>query len=397
MRSYKYTVLTKNQKKISGIFRAHNEQDLDQKMSKFGLTLISCRIYKKRFKKTRCSKIDIVNLCVQISEMTKVSMPIIEIFETILVTVDSLNLYKILEVIIQDIKNGKLISESFAEHPKIFDNVFVGMVKMGEETGDLSFVFDEIASHLKWSLNIRGKIRSAMIYPFVLLCMIAVMLFVMMNYVVPNITKMLVSQGVELPFYTVWLINTSRFFQYHSHHLILGVLSFWLFCTFFIYISENIAYRYHAFKLKIPIIGDLVLKIELSRFCHFFSMTYRSGIKILDCFDVGHDIIKNRVLQESIEVAKDAIESGSTITDALTVTGRFPNMVIKMFHIGENTGKMEEALKNITYFYDKEVNSKVQKLIASIQPILICIVGAIIIWVIIAVFGPLYNNLQTLF
>lgn len=144
--------------------------------------------------------------------------------------------------------------------------------------------------------------------------------------------------------------------------------------------------------LKIPVIGNVVNKINMARFTHFFAVMFNSGIDILDSLTAGRDVVKNRVLKETIELVHRSVLEGNRLTESVRMSSRFPNLVIRMFKIGEESGNLSEALENINYFYKREVNDAVDGMVSLIQPIMTVVMGAIIFWVIAAVFGPLYDS-----
>jgi len=156
--------------------------------------------------------------------------------------------------------------------------------------------------------------------------------------------------------------------------------------------SETFAYFTDKITLRIPVIGATSRKIALARFAGFFGIMYKSGIDILDALQAGANVAGNRVIKESIEMARRSVTEGNKLTDSLRLSSQFPNLVIRMFKVGEDSGNLNEALENINFFYDREVNDAVDAVVALIQPMLMIIMGTMIFWIIAAVFGPLYDS-----
>jgi type IV pilus assembly protein PilC len=156
--------------------------------------------------------------------------------------------------------------------------------------------------------------------------------------------------------------------------------------------SESFRYGMDNFKLRVPFIGTTIRKIELARFCHFFGIMYRSGIGILECLEIATNIIDNKVMRENAMVVQKSVSEGNSLTNSLQMSNQFPNLVIRMFKVGEESGNLDTTMENINFFYDTEVEDSVNAMVGVIQPLLTIIMGGIMMWVSLAVFGPLYNS-----
>ena len=156
--------------------------------------------------------------------------------------------------------------------------------------------------------------------------------------------------------------------------------------------SEDFAYKIDAIMLKVPLIGPVIRKIDMAQFAHFFSVMFNSGIDVLDSLDAARGVVHNRVLKESILLVKTNVTEGNSLTSSLKLSNQFPNLVIRMFNVGVDSGNMKEALQNINFFYNREVNDSVEAMVGAIQPILTVVMGVLIFWIIAAVFGPLYES-----
>jgi type IV pilus assembly protein PilC len=274
----------------------------------------------------------------------------------------------------------------------VFNDVFVGLIAAGEKTGNMSDAFHHLAEHLKWSADIRRKIKKATRYPLVLLVVITIVISVMMLFVVPKLVDFIVAQGFSLPIHTRALIAVSYAFQ-HYWFIILGLpVSLLIFSIILYHVSDRFAYKVDSIVLKLPLIGPVVRKIDLARFTHFFSVMFNSGIDVLESLRGARDVVHNRVLRESIELVRTNVSEGNSLTSSLRLSNQFPNLVVRMFKVGEDSGNMKEALENVNFFYQREVNDSVETMVGAIQPILTVVMGMIIFWVIAAIFGPLYES-----
>jgi type IV pilus assembly protein PilC len=213
-----------------------------------------------------------------------------------------------------------------------------------------------------------------------------------MMFVVPKMVDFIISQGFDIPVHTRALIAVSYGFE-HFWYLILGtpvvlVMGFLILRR----TSESFAYKTDAIFLKTPVFGPVIRKIDMARFTHFFSVMFNSGIDILDSLEAAKGVVANRVLRESIDLVKTTVMDGNSLTSALRLSNQFPNLVIRMFKVGEDSGNMSGALENINFFYNREVNDSVDAMVGMIQPALTVVMGLMIFWIIAAVFGPLYES-----
>lgn len=391
---YSYIALSKSARKIRGSMSAANEVDLEERLSVIDLDLIDLT-EKKQSKGSVFGKVsiqDLIILCIHLEQLEKAGVPILDAISDLRDTVENPKLKNVLAEVFESIKGGSMLSVAFSKHPKVFNSVFVSLVEAGEKSGNLNEIFHHLAKHLKWVDLIHKKIKKAIYYPIFLLCLMSGIISLMMLFVIPKLRTFLEAQSFELPVYTKALIATSDFFASYWYTVFLTpiilIVAVKLACKF----SEGFSYFIDSFKLKIPYVGATIRKIELARLCHFFAIMYRSGIGILECLDVAANIVQNKVIKDSAGVLKKSVSEGNSLTESLRVSSQFPNLVIRMFKVGEESGNLEIALENINFFYDKEVEESVNTMVGVIQPFLTIVMGGIMMWVSISVFGPLYNS-----
>ena len=266
------------------------------------------------------------------------------------------------------------------------------MVAAGEKTGNLSMSFIHLGEHLKWTDNLRRKVKKATRYPIVLLVVLSGVITALMMFTVPKMIEFIISQGFEIPIHTKALIAVSHAFADYWY-LILGLPVTLVFLLMLLYrINESFAYTVDALTLKMPLIGSVVRKIDMARFTHFFAVMFNSGIDVIESLEAARGVVNNRVLKESITLVINNVSDGNSITSSLRLSQQFPNLVVRMFKVGEDSGNLNEALENINFFYNREVNDAVEGLVGAIQPILTVVMGMLIFWIIAAVFGPLYQS-----
>lgn len=218
----------------------------------------------------------------------------------------------------------------------------------------------------------------------------------MMMFVVPQVVGMLEAIGQDLPGPTIALIAVSSAFQ-NYWYLILSI-------PFGLYVlykslrrsSDDFRFKSDFVALRLPVFGDMIKKISFAQFAHIFAVTFKSGIPVLGCLDSARRLINNRVLVQAVVVVKDQVQAGEPLSEAMSMTGEFPAMVVHMVKVGEDSGNLEDTLWNVAEFYDRDVDEAVQGMISMIEPVLIAVMGGMMAWVALAVFGPLYANLGSL-
>ncbi len=395
MPQYNYISLNEKGRKIRGTMSAANDVDLEERLKGIGLDMIEAREVKTKraaFVSNVIKPEDLIIICIHLEQLEKAGVPILDAISDLRDTADALSVKNLMAEVYESVKGGKLLSAALAEHPKNFSPVFTGLVAAGEKTGNLHEVFFHLAKHLKWVNGIRRKIKKAIYYPVFLLILMLGITSLMMAYVIPKLSKFLTAQNFELPAYTEALIVTSDFFVNYWYVVLFGPVVLVILIKVLIRVSEDVAYNVDAFKLALPWFGSTIRKIEMARFCHFFALTYRSGLGILQCLDIAQNVLDNRVIKEGVATVRKSVTEGTSLTDSLRVSNQLPNLVIRMFKVGEESGNLDTTLENVNFFYDREVEDSVNNMIGIIQPALTIIMGGMMLWISIAVFGPLYNS-----
>lgn len=397
MPAYNYNAINEKGRAMRGSMVAENDVDLEARLKEIGLDLVSFRVQKiKKAGKSKIKLKDMIILCLHLEQLSRAGVPIHEALADVRDSTESKKLRDIMTDVLEKVKTGSKLSEAIAHYPRTFNEVFVGLIAAGEKTGKLTESFVHMSEHLKWTNDLRRKVKKALSYPIVLLVVLSAVIAILMVFVVPKLIKFILDQGFEIPIHTRALIATSEAFQHHWY-IIFGVPILFSFLIVTLYrLSENFAYKFDGFMLKIPAIGSTIRKINLARFTHFFAVMFKSGIDIPDALLASRKVVGNRVISESVELVHRGIIEGNSLTTSLRMSNQFPTLVIRMFKVGEDSGNMNDALENIKFFYDREVNDAVDGMVGLIQPIMTAVMGALIFWVIAAVFGPLYGSFSNM-
>ncbi len=397
MAVYNYTSINEKGRTIRGSMVAENEIDLETRLKEVGLDLINYKVAKaKAGGKSKIKLKDMIILCLHLEQLSRAGVPIHEALGDVRDSTESRKLRDIMTDILEKVKTGSKLSEALSSYPRVFNEVFVGLVAAGEKNGNLTDSFVHMADHMKWTNDLHRKVKKAVSYPIVLLVVLSGVIAILMVFVVPKLIKFIIDQGFTVPFHTRALIWTSEAFQ-NRWYIIFGIPVMIFMAVAALYrTSEPFAYKFDGMMLRLPVIGGTIRKINLARFTHFFSVMFKSGIDIPDALMSARKVVGNRVIQESVEVVHRSIVEGNNLTNSLRMSNQFPTLVIRMFKVGEDSGNMNDALTNIKFFYDREVADAVDGMIGLIQPALTLVMGSLIFWVIAAVFGPLYQSFQNM-
>jgi len=400
MASYRYRAVNSAGRSLRGTMNAASEAELFYRLREIGLELLDAApvrhgrlsAYLAKPIRTR----DLIELCVHLEQLERVGVPILDALNDIRESTEQIRLRDVLAEVSRDVAGGKLLSESLAEHPKVFNQVFVGLVAAGERTGQLADSFAHLARHLRWTDEMNGRVRKAMRYPLFLTATTLGMMVALLVFLVPQLSAFLAMMDTEMPLMTRTLMGVSDWVRTWwwaalgtPVAVVVGVRA--AYAT-----SRGFAYAVDYYAYRVPVIGPVMRKIALSRFAHFFAVMYRSGIGVLQCIETARRTVANRALATSLDVVRQSVETGSSLTNAFRSSGEFPDLVVRMVDIGEESGNLEETLENVTYFYDRDVQDSVETMIGSIQPIMTTVVGLLMLWVILAVMGPVYDSFSSL-
>lgn len=397
---YQYVAITDKGRKTRGQMNAANALDLDERLRDLGYELIDAKqatmsrlgALARRGVRTR----DLIEFCLHMNELIRANVPILDALSDIRDATRSLALRDVLADVTQRVANGEMLSEALGHHPRVFSDVFVGVVAAGERSGNLEASFGHLTRHLKWQDELNERLRSASRYPAFVLVVTLGMAIALMVFLVPQLATFLETLRMDLPLATQLLLRVAELVQVYWP-LMLGVpLALTVLVPVLYTRSERFARAVDRYLYYIPVIGPTLRKIALSRFAHFFTVLYKSGVGILDCMETSRRVVGNRVLADSLAVAKERVRSGSNLTEAMRTTGQFPDMALRMIKVGEDSGNLDHALESITYFYDREVDDAVQSLVGAVRPALTLIIGAMLGWIVLSILGPIYDSFSNL-
>lgn len=402
VKQYRYKALDRNSnRRVNGTMEASNPLALEKILSDNNLILIDFKETKGAsalatlFSSKITSK-ELITMFVTLEQLEKAGIPIINSLKDIKDYTANPKLKNIGQDLYESVKNGSLLSEAMSKHKKVFDEVSISLINMGEKTGQLELALKNIVENIKWSSEIKRKTMKAIKGPLATLSLMLGIAIIMLKFVVPTVLSFLLDQELNIPSVTKSLIVTSNFVQDNFIYILAIPTLLFIATKIFCKISNKFAIFIDALKLKMPVFGQIIKKIDLSRFAKFFGITFSSGIQVLDCMDITIKVIKNKAIKQELILMKEDIASGSSISKCLESSPYFPLIVARMFKIGEDTGNMVGALDNINYFYETEINDAIDAVIASLKPVMLFVMGGLLIWIIVGVFGPIYGSFSKL-
>jgi len=295
----------------------------------------------------------------------------------------------------KDVKSGMTLTDSFAKHPNVFSKLYVNMIRAAELGGILDGILDRVAGFLENEMDIRTKIKSAMMYPIIVVVFSIAMVAALFLFVLPKFKEIFISMNVEMPPVTKMLFDGSAILQaywYVPVGLILGTV----FGIRYMGSTPEGRYKIDMFKLKVPLIGDIVQKMAISRFARTFGTLVSSGVPMMRALEIVGETAGNVVLAKAVASARDSVREGQKISAPLEATGLFPTMVTHMIDVGEETGRLSEMLIKVSEFYEREVDAAVKGLTSMIEPMLIVFMGVVVGFIAVSVMGPIFKLVSSI-
>ncbi|MBE0620222.1 MAG: type II secretion system F family protein [Burkholderiales bacterium] len=395
MALYSYKAIDARGRSLMGQIEAINLTDLELRLQRMGLDLVVGGPARRRASLFRgaIGRPELINFCFHLEQLTAAGVPILESLADLRDSVENPRFREVLSGLIESIQGGRNLSSAMADYTDVFPVVFASLIRAGEETGRMSQVLKSLADDLKWEDELVTQTKKLMMYPAFVGSLVLVVTMFLMIYLVPQMVGFIKGTGQAIPLQTRILIQVSGFFiDYWWAVLIAPVLAI-AGIRLALARSPGFRYRFDDFKLRLPLFGPILRKIILSRFASIFAMMYSAGITIIDCIKTCEDIAGNLVIRQGLERAGQQIAEGQNVSTAFQNVGLFPPLVIRMLRVGESSGRLDNALLNVSYFYNRDVKEAIGKVEVMIEPAMTVILGALLGWVMLSVLGPIYDSI----
>jgi len=390
---YTYKAVNPEGRILFGSIDALNAVDLEMRLKRMELDLISGEPVHNRsfFAGSGVPRREIIHFCFHLQQLVRAGVPVLEGLTDLRDSLEHPRFREVVASLIESIEGGQTLSQAMSNHRRVFDRVFVSLIRAGEATGRLPDVLHSLNESLKWEDELASQTRRIILYPAFVAMVVLGATFFLMVYMVPQLKMFVRNMGQSLPLQTQILFFISDVMVAYWYLLLL--IPLFLYAGMRILLRQNpvARIRFDAFKLHLPLIGDILRKIVLSRFANTFALLYSSGIPILESIRTTQEVVGNLVIRRGLERVEQLIGEGQNVTAAFHNTGFFPPLVIRMLRIGENTGALDNALLNVSYFYTRDVRESVQKAQQLVEPVLTVVMGAILGWIMLSVLGPVYD------
>jgi type IV pilus assembly protein PilC len=397
MITFSYQARDPSGKIISGVQDALNEDNAVTSLMSRGLMVLSLQkkavANRTRSRVRNVKETDTVLFTRQLATMIEAGIPLVQALTALYEQCDprrQRNLRHIISDVTTRVQGGETFHDSISKHPRVFNRLFVSMVKAGEAGGLLAEILDRLAGFLEASARLRKKVKSAMTYPVIVVCIAFSITTFLIVRVVPIFGEIFKDFGAKLPGPTQFLINVSDFVRSEWYFLILGIGGAIFGARAFLR-SKRGKQLSDRWRLKLPVFGPLVHKICMSRFSRTFAQLIRSGVPILEVLDIVGATSGNHVVETSIRGVSEDVEKGDNLSVALSKKSVFPPMLLRMVAAGEATGKIDSMLEKMADFWDEEIEAMLDALTSLIEPMLIVFLGLIVGGIVIAMFLPIFK------
>lgn len=398
---FEYKGLTRDGKNTKGIIDSENLRAARQKLKKDGIFVISIEDKKKNQakknvngnrKRTGSVPVNDLSLMIrQLATLIKANIPLVDALTAVSEQVEN----PILSEAIADCKNmvneGQSLHKALSRYPHVFSNIFICMAEAGEMSGTLDVILMRLAEFTESQAELKQKVTSAMTYPIIMLVVIGLVIFGLFTKVLPEILTVFESfDGMTLPWYTQAISSTSKVFV-ESWYLFAGAIAISLFLFFNWKNSTEGRKSWDAISLKLPLVGEIIKMVAISRFTRTLATLLKGGVPMLNAMDIVRNVVDNHVLAVAIDNARSNISEGESIAGPLKKSGHFPPIVIHMVNIGEKTGDLENMLGLVADAYDFQVKAKIETITTILNPIMTLLIGVVIFIIVISIIVPMFD------
>ncbi len=377
----------------SGVLEAPNSQIVEVYLRRLNIIPIKVNQKKESAFKIRLKRVSDKELALftrQFSTVLEAGLPIVKGLETLAMQQKNIYFKEVITDLKRKVEAGMALSEGMSEYPKIFGNLYLQMVRSGEQSGNLDIVLKRLANYLEKIVALKSKIKHAMIYPSVIVFVTIVVVSIIMFFVIPKFAELFKEAGQSLPLPTQILINISQNFKSIFFFFVVFIIASVIGIKYYRK-SEKGRYNTDKILLRLPLLGELFHKAAISRIARTLANLIGAGVPLLQALTIAGETSGNKVLEKAMEDTRINVSAGHTIADPMFFTGVFPYMVIEMVRIGEMAGNLEEMLTKVADFYEEEVDRTVQTLSTLIEPILLIILGIVIGGILVALYLPIFQ------
>jgi MSHA biogenesis protein MshG len=402
MATFNYTGRNASGNQVKDSIEAVNSNMAAEKLFKKGITPIAINIAEEG--KSSGGSIDVMELlnngrvsleelivfCRQMYALMRSGVPILRAINGMVESANSLSLKKALTEIGKQLEGGYTFSSALNGHPKIFDHLFVSLIHVGENTGQLDQAFFKLTTYLERELDTRKRIKAALRYPSMVVIALSAALVILNIFVIPTFADMFSRLGADLPPTTQFIIASSNLFLNYWPHMLITLVGM------FVIVKQSLKtkkgrYQWDRRKIKIPIVGNIIERSILARFSHSFAIVLKAGVPMTTGLSLVAEAVDNSYMQEKISAMRQGIESGESLLRSAVASTLFTPLVLQMIAVGEETGRVDELLTEVGDYYEREVDYDLTTLTARIEPLLLVVVAVMVLVLALGIFTPMWD------
>lgn len=390
---FDYKAVSAEGRMTYGRLDALNLVDLEMRLKRMELDLVTGQPVQQRklFGAQKIPRPELINFCFHLEQLTRAGVPVLEGLVDLRDSLEHPRFREVMAGLIEGIEGGQTFSQALASHPEVFSQVFVNLIKAGESSGNLPEVLAGLSESLKWEDELASHTKKLLMYPAFVATVVSAATVFLMIYMVPQLKLFVRNMGQALPPHTQLLFFVSDTLVAYWYILLLIPVLIAVVVQLTLQSNPLARHRFDGLKLQVPVVGPILKKIILSRFASTFAMLYAAGIPVLESIRTTQHIVGNRVIRSGLQRVEQSIREGRNVAGAFQETGLFPPLVVRMLRVGENTGALDRALLNVSYFYSRDVKESVGKAQSLIEPMLTLFMGALLGWIMLSVIGPIYD------
>ncbi|MBN2018986.1 MAG: type II secretion system F family protein [Sedimentisphaerales bacterium] len=397
MKSFKYTACETSGSKKEGLTQANSPNDVIAWLRERGLTPVSIQEIVEAVKQSpkkqtrkRIRSADVAALCWQLTTMVEGGIPITTGLETISNDIENLYLQEVLRTILDKMRKGENFSGGIAMFPKVFDQLSRAIIMAGETSGNLPGALKRVAEHFDSRDRLARKIKGAMAYPIFVLVFIVLIVVFIMAFIIPRFRAIFDQFGGQLPGFTRAFMG---FYDFIVHNIIFIIASVVLVSCSAVFFGKSPKghYIYSKIALRFPLMGKILSQGFVAIFCKTMATLLSAGVSVLEVFDILQTMTKNDIIKDAIVRGREHIVQGSSVSMGLASAGFFPNMVVKMVQVGEESGSLPQVLERTSDYYERKVDATISTVLGLLEPIMIVTVGGIVLIVILALYLPIFS------
>ncbi|MHC1716937.1 MAG: type II secretion system F family protein [Candidatus Dojkabacteria bacterium] len=397
MQKYKYSARDVNGKVVEGAIEAKDETSVADILHDRGLIVVSVKegfgIDFEQLNEINIGGVPMKDKVVfmrQMATMVGSGLPLTRALEIMQMQASNPLFRRVLKNVLKSIESGKSLSDSFREQEEVFDDVTINLIEAGEESGNLEVILEKLATELEEKNSLGSKIKSAMIYPAIILVVIIVVIILMMFVLVPSMAEIYEDFDAELPWTTTLLMNMSNFFVNYWWAVIVMVVVLVVGTKYYLD-TEKGKRNFDKIILKVPGIGSIVSKMQLSQFTRILALLLSSGLSIIKSLELTAQSLSNEMFRDTVMEAKNEIEKGGALAIPIARSEYFPLLVSSMIAVGEETGEIDSVLAKVSEYYKEEVNTATSNLSSILEPLFLVIMGLAIGFIAMAVYMPMFQ------